>query len=50
MNLIALRMDDFDVILGMEFIAEKGAIPIPSTGSLLIIGEKPSMVVPMKLK
>ena len=44
MDLIAVRMDDFDVLLGMEFLAEKGVIPIPSTGSLLIMGEKPAMV------
>ena len=42
-------MDDFDVILGMEFLAEKGTIPIPSTRSLLIIGKKPAMV-PVKVK
>ena len=42
-------MDDFDVILGMEFLVEKGVIPIPSTGSLLIMGEKPVMV-PAKVK
>ena len=48
-NLIAMRMDDFDVILGMKFLAEKGAIPIPSTGSLLIMGEKLTMV-PLKVK
>ena len=26
-NLIAIRMDDFEVILGMEFLAEKGCHP-----------------------
>ena len=44
-DLIAVRMDDFDVIWGMEFLAEKGTIPIPSTGSLLIMDEKPTMVL-----
>ena len=44
MNLIVVRMDDFDVILGMEFQAKKGVIPFPSIGSLLIMGEKPAMV------
>ena len=48
-DLIAVKMDDFDVILGMEFLAEKGVIPIPSTGSLLIMGKKPA-VVPTKVK
>ena len=40
-----MRMNDFDVILGMEFSAENGVIPIPSTGSLLIMGEKLTMVL-----
>ena len=42
-------MDDFDVILGMDFLTEKGAIPIPATGSLLIMGETPA-VVPAKVE
>ena len=37
------------MILGMEFIVEKGVISIPSTRSLLIMGEKPAMV-PVKVK
>ena len=48
-DLIDVKMDDFDVILGMEFLAEKGIIFIPSTGSLLIMGKKPAMV-PAKVK
>ena len=48
-DLITMRMDDFDVILGMEFLGKKGAIPIPSTSSLLIMGEKPA-IVPSKVK
>ena len=48
-DLIIVRMDDFDVILGMEFLSEKGTIPIPSIGSLLIMGKKPTMV-PAKVK
>ena len=48
-DLIAVKMDDFDVIFGMEFLAEKGVIPIPSTRNLLIMGEKPVMV-PAKVK
>ena len=47
-NLIAVRMDDSDMIMGMEFLAEKGVIPILSTGSLLIMGEKP-IKVPAKI-
>ena len=41
-DLIAVRMDDFNVILGMAFLVEKVVILIPSTGSLLIMGEKPA--------
>ena len=48
-NLVFVRMNDFDVILDMEFPAEKGDIPIPSTRSLLIMGKKPTMVA-MKVK
>ena len=48
-NLIAVKMDDFDVISGMEFLVEKGTIPIPSTNSLLIMVEKLAMV-PAKVK
>ena len=48
-DLIAVKMDDFCVILGTESQAEKGVIPIPSTGSLLIMGEKLTMV-PVKVK
>ncbi|KAL5581856.1 hypothetical protein UlMin_014298 [Ulmus minor] len=35
-------MDDFDVVLGMEFLLEKSAIPVPATGSLLIMGDQPA--------
>ena len=38
-------MDDFDVILGIEFLAKKSVIPIPSIGSLIIMGEKHAMVL-----
>ncbi|XP_062103538.1 uncharacterized protein LOC133814616 [Humulus lupulus] len=43
-DLVAVHMDDFDVVLGMEFLIEKDAIPISAIGSLLIMGETPSMV------
>uniref|UniRef100_A0A803QP31 Uncharacterized protein n=1 Tax=Cannabis sativa TaxID=3483 RepID=A0A803QP31_CANSA len=49
LDLVAVFMDDFDVVLGMEFLADMGAIPIPATGNLLIMGEKPSMV-PTKVR
>ncbi|KAL5582147.1 hypothetical protein UlMin_014589 [Ulmus minor] len=35
-------MDDFDVVLGMKFLLEKSAIPVPATGSLLIMGDQPT--------
>ena len=44
-DLIVIQMDNFDVILGIEFLVEKGVIPIPSTRNLLIIGEKPTMML-----
>ena len=44
-DLIAVWMDDFDVILSMEFLTEKGIIPIPSTENLLIMGEKSAIVL-----
>ena len=37
-DLIIVPMDDFDVVLGMEFLLKKSAIPIPVTGSLLTVG------------
>lgn len=47
-DLVVVPMDDFDVILGMEFLLEKKAIPIPNAHNLLIMGEKPC-VVPTKI-
>ena len=43
-DLIVVPMDDFDVVLGMEFLLEKSAIPVPATGSLLIMGDQPAVV------
>ena len=48
-DLVVVHMDDLDVVLGMDFLTEKGAILIPATGSLLIMGETPAMV-PAKVK
>ena len=44
-----MQMDDFDVILGTEFLVENDVILISCTKSLLIIGEKPA-IVPAKVK
>ena len=30
-DLIVVPMDDFDVVLGMKFLLEKSAIPVPTT-------------------
>ncbi|WP_265645587.1 retropepsin-like aspartic protease, partial [Escherichia coli] len=40
-DLIAVQLDDFDVILGMDFLMEKGGLPIPAAGSLVLMGEQP---------
>lgn len=48
-DLVVVPMDDFDVILGMNFLLEKKVIPIPNTHNLLIMGEK-SCVVSTKIK
>ena len=38
-DLIVVPIDDFDVVLDMELLLEKSAIPVPATGSLLIMGD-----------
>lgn len=48
-DLIIVKVNVFDVVLGKEFLVEKSVILIPSLGNLLIIEKKPTMV-PAKLK
>ncbi|XP_060673257.1 uncharacterized protein LOC125420382 [Ziziphus jujuba] len=48
-DLIVVPMDDFDVILGMDFLVKKKAIPIPAANSLLMMGEQTG-VVPVQRK
>ncbi|XP_060667478.1 uncharacterized mitochondrial protein AtMg00860-like [Ziziphus jujuba] len=42
-------MDDFDVILGMDFLVKKKAIPTPTANSLLMMGEQMG-VIPVQRK
>ena len=41
------QMDDIDVVLGMEFLSTHHVILVPTTNSLMIIGED-LYVVPVK--
>lgn len=43
-NLTAVPLDDFQVILGMEFLRETKAVPMPFAGSLCMLGDHPCMV------
>lgn len=42
--LVVVEMDDFDIILGMDFLLEHKAVPIPNARNLLIMGERPCVV------
>lgn len=44
MNLTAVPLDDFQVSLGMEFLREIKAVPMPFVGSLCMMGDNPCMV------
>ena len=43
-NFTAVKMDDFDVVLGMKFIREHRAVPIPWANALLMLGDKPCVI------
>ncbi|KAJ7957699.1 Retrovirus-related Pol polyprotein from transposon gypsy [Quillaja saponaria] len=43
-DFVVAKIDDFDVVLGMEFMLTHKAIPIPAASSLMIMGEQPAMV------
>ncbi|TYJ98402.1 uncharacterized protein E5676_scaffold232G001530 [Cucumis melo var. makuwa] len=43
-RLVVVKMDDFDVVLGMEFLFEHQVIPMPSARCLVIIGSFPTIV------
>ncbi|KAF2282493.1 hypothetical protein GH714_044032 [Hevea brasiliensis] len=39
-----IPLDDFDVVIGMEFLKKARAIPIPIADCLLLMGDKPCIV------
>ncbi|KAA0051690.1 uncharacterized protein E6C27_scaffold60G00710 [Cucumis melo var. makuwa] len=43
-DFVVVKMDDFDVVLGMEFLLEQQVIPMPLANCLVIIGSTPSVV------
>ncbi|KAA0034361.1 Asp_protease domain-containing protein [Cucumis melo var. makuwa] len=40
-NFVVVKMDDFDVVLGMEFLLEHQIIPMPLAKCLAITGSTP---------
>ena len=49
MDLVVVRMDDFDVVLGMDFLLEHKVIPMPLAKCLVIIDHNPT-VIPASIK
>ncbi|KAA0066681.1 uncharacterized protein E5676_scaffold384G00030 [Cucumis melo var. makuwa] len=43
-DFVVVKMDDFDVVLGMEFLLEHQVIPMPYAKCLVITGSTPSIV------
>ncbi|KAA0043310.1 Asp_protease_2 domain-containing protein [Cucumis melo var. makuwa] len=43
-DFVVVKMDDFDVVLGMEFLLEHQVIPMPSAKCLVIIGSFPTVM------
>ncbi|KAA0057412.1 uncharacterized protein E6C27_scaffold280G002880 [Cucumis melo var. makuwa] len=43
-DFVVVKMDDFDVLLGMEFLLEHQVIPMPSAKCLAITGSFPTVV------
>lgn len=43
-NFTAVPLDDFQVILGMEFLRDTKAVPMPFASSMCIMGEDPCLV------
>ncbi|KAA0042096.1 uncharacterized protein E5676_scaffold306G003610 [Cucumis melo var. makuwa] len=43
-DFVVVKMDDFDVVLGMEFLLEHQVIPMPSAKCLAITGSFPMVV------
>ena len=49
LDLVMVRMDDFDVVLGMEFLLEHKVIPMPLAKCLVITDCNPT-VIPASIK
>ncbi|XP_022972954.1 uncharacterized protein LOC111471473 [Cucurbita maxima] len=49
LDLVVARMDDFDVVLGMEFLLEHKVIPMPLAKCLVITDSNPT-VIPASIK
>ena len=43
-NFMVTHMDDFDMVLGMEFLVAPHVIPMPATNSLMIMGGDPCAI------
>ncbi|KAA0039656.1 Asp_protease_2 domain-containing protein [Cucumis melo var. makuwa] len=43
-DFVVVKMDDFDVVLGMEFLPKHQVIPMPSAKCLMITGSFPTVV------
>ena len=48
LNLVVVRMDDFDVVLGMKFLLEHKVIPMPLAKCLVITDRNP-IVIPASI-
>ena len=49
LDLVVVRMDDFDVVLGMEFLLEHKVIPM-SLAKCLVITDRNPTVIPTSIK
>ena len=45
MNLVVVRMDDFDVVLRMDFLLEHKVNPIPLAKCLVITDHNPTLIL-----
>ncbi|XP_043813663.1 uncharacterized protein LOC110612552 [Manihot esculenta] len=43
-NFTVTPLDDFDVVIGMEFLKTARAVPIPSADCLILMGDRPCVV------
>lgn len=49
-NLMAAQLDDFQVILGMDFLHAAKVLPMPYLGSVCIFGEETPCMIPVAQK